>query len=201
MNAFGELEEGNATPFIQLIEDELRIRYEDRPRVIESWYESTFRLFCVIVFDNHAPEGWSIEEEKSSPNKKSIADLLIKTPSGKRIVIELKYVANKNVWYENRYEDQWFEHIDNGHQHILDTEDLSTLKMYPVHSKKPKKVTRHVISKEFTPGDKRPNGKFEATLAALNADDGFVVVGMGCRAFIFKHKSLDEVLAEEEGDC
>lgn len=198
MDPFGELEDGDATAFIQLIEDELRIRYEDQPRVIESWYESTFRLFCVIMFDKHAPEGWSIEEEKSSPNRKSTADLLIISPSGKRIVIELKYVANKNVWYENRYEDQWFEQIDNGHQHILDAEDLSTLKMYPVHSKKPKKVTQHVIAKEFTPGNKRPNGKFEATLAGLSADDGFVVVGMGCRAFIYKHKSLDEVSTQED---
>ena len=194
MDVFGDLDAGDPLPLIEAIEQHLTDRYEDHPDGCADWYESTFRFAMTVWLEENKPDGWVVEEEKKGSGFTSRADIVLTTPEDKTIVFELKYVANKNVHFAGRTQKEWWKHISEGHQRILQANDLSKLKIY-THKGSTTTMYRWVLKSEFVPTKKRPRGKFEATKEELCADEAYVLVGMGTRVHLFQHTSFDEVLA------
>lgn len=93
-NVFDALENGDAEPLGEYLEDRIRATYiAEGARGLSNWHECAPHSILTELFFHRRPPGWSYGVEvPADANRYNFADLVVKTADGTKIVVEIKYV-------------------------------------------------------------------------------------------------------------
>lgn len=188
MDPVSSLRNGEEEELAAVIQSEMIELSHDNISVIEDWIESGFRQRCVLILTRLAPQGWVIEEEKSMGNRR--ADILITAPDGHKIMIELKYVRLSGVVFPDRDRCGWYEQATLAYHWVMGRANILALEVDVYNEADPMRIDDWLEACEFKGSDRAPEGKFRATCEAMEADDAFLMVGVGPRVFTCRPEEI-----------